>query len=84
MFSRIAGSMVRVLNETGSVRQPEGIVLDAPFTNMLAAAYHSPQGKVSSSHSLFSRTSFTIVSQFNVSKIYPWAFLNYDPKNDLM
>lgn len=42
----IAGSMVRVINETGGVRPPEGIVLDAPFTNMLAAAYHSPQGKV--------------------------------------
>ncbi|KAL5963900.1 Lysophosphatidylserine lipase ABHD12 [Taenia solium] len=41
----IAGSMIKVLNETGGVRPPEGIVLDAPFTNMLAAAYHSPQGK---------------------------------------
>ncbi|VDM16417.1 unnamed protein product [Hydatigera taeniaeformis] len=43
----IAGSMVKVINETGSVRPPEGIVLDAPFTNVLAAAYHSPQGKAS-------------------------------------
>uniref|UniRef100_A0A5K3F2J4 Hydrolase_4 domain-containing protein n=1 Tax=Mesocestoides corti TaxID=53468 RepID=A0A5K3F2J4_MESCO len=41
----IAGSLVKSINETGTVRPPDGIVLDAPFTNMLAAAYHSPQGK---------------------------------------
>ncbi|VDO14327.1 unnamed protein product [Rodentolepis nana] len=43
----IAGSVVKVLNETSDLRPPEGIVLDAPFTNLVAAAYHSPQGKVS-------------------------------------
>ncbi|VUZ54475.1 unnamed protein product [Hymenolepis diminuta] len=41
----IAGSLMKVLNETGELRPPEGIILDAPFTNVVAAAYHSPQGK---------------------------------------
>ncbi|KAM7536018.1 hypothetical protein Aperf_G00000091922 [Anoplocephala perfoliata] len=41
----IAGSVMKTLNETGELRPPEGIVLDAPFTNILAAAYYSPQGK---------------------------------------
>lgn len=45
----IAGSVIKLINATGSVKSPHGIVLDAPFNNVLSAAYHSPQGKVSPS-----------------------------------
>ncbi|KAM3181732.1 hypothetical protein ACTXT7_013784 [Hymenolepis weldensis] len=48
--NNIAGSLMKVLNETGELRPPEGIILDAPFTNVVAAAYHSPQGKPDAYH----------------------------------
>ncbi len=43
---RIAGSVVKSIKENSAVKPPQGIILDAPFNNMLTAAYHSPQGKV--------------------------------------
>ncbi|KAM7535625.1 hypothetical protein Aperf_G00000091934 [Anoplocephala perfoliata] len=70
----IAASVVKVLNETGELRPPEGIVLDAPFTNMVEVTYYSPQGK-------FMRV--VLILRYLLKRIFSTVGIEYDVEANL-